>query len=70
MVLIDIKHITMPENHVVITMSYEQFRKFMKGVWRETRIYRTPDGSLYTFLEGRELIYTSEPKNKPNEVKR
>lgn len=64
MAIVDIKRIQIPENQIVIIMSYKQFKSFLKdeGIWNETRIYRTPDGCLYAFSEGHTLIYQSEPR--------
>lgn len=58
----DVKHIVIPDNYVIVKMTYKQLRALLKGIWKTTRIYRTPDGALHAFLEERNLIYISNPE--------
>lgn len=60
MPIFNIKGIRWPENHVVIEMTYEQFRKYLEDQWDETLIFRTPDGKLYAFQDSRDVIFVGD----------
>ena len=43
MTIYDVENITIPEDFVIIEMTYKQFRKFYKGIWQDSTIFRTEE---------------------------
>ena len=49
------------EKFVVIRGTEEQLRDLLGDEWDETTIYKTKDGTLFAFMEGRDAIFITEP---------
>ena len=63
MTVYNVENIQLPEDYAIITMTYEQFRKLLQGIWSQTRIYRLKKGKstkLFAFYEDRKAVFVCD----------
>lgn len=64
MTIYNVRTITLPEEFVIIEVSYKQFREFHKGEWTQSIIFRTKKGYLYSFTKDRSVMICKDEDSK------